>query len=71
MKHGKRNAKQETWIMSYVFLGSPYQMVKDLRTGVDTSDIQGVMDGDINRFIYTWLRAGCPTSRNKDINMEE
>lgn len=56
-------------IRSYVF--QPYQMVKDLRTGVDTSDIQGVMDGDINRFIHTWLRAGCPTSRNKEINMED
>jgi peptide chain release factor 2 len=56
-------------IRSYVF--QPYQMVKDLRTGVDTSDIQGVMDGDINRFVYSWLRAGCPTSRNKDIKMED
>ena len=56
-------------IRSYVF--QPYQMVKDLRTGVDTSDIQGVMDGDINRFIHNWLRAGCPTSRNKDIQMED
>ena len=56
-------------IRSYVF--QPYQMVKDLRTGVDTSDIQGVMDGDINRFIHSWLRAGCPTSRNKEINMED
>jgi peptide chain release factor 2 len=56
-------------IRSYVF--QPYQMVKDLRTGVDTSDIQGVMDGDINRFIHNWLRAGCPTSRNKDIKMED
>ena len=56
-------------IRSYVF--QPYQMVKDLRTGTDTSDIQGVMDGDINRFIYSWLRAGCPISRNKNINMED
>lgn len=56
-------------IRSYVF--QPYQMVKDLRTGTDTSDIQGVMDGDINRFIHSWLRAGCPTSRNKDIKMED
>lgn len=56
-------------IRSYVF--QPYQMVKDLRTGVDTSDIQGVMDGDINGFIYSWLRAGCPTSRNKDIQSED
>jgi len=56
-------------IRSYVF--QPYQMVKDLRTGIDTSDVQGVMDGDLNRFIHAWLRAGCPTSRNKDIKMED
>ncbi len=41
-------------IRSYVF--QPYQMVKDLRTGVQTSDIQGVMDGDINAFIEGKLR---------------
>lgn len=52
-------------IMSYVF--QPYQMVKDLRTGTETSNVQGVMDGDINIFITSWLRAGCPRSRRKDI----
>jgi len=41
-------------IRSYVF--QPYQMVKDLRTGVQTSDIQGVMDGDIDTFIEGKLR---------------
>lgn len=41
-------------IRSYVF--QPYQMVKDLRTGVQTSDIQAVMDGDINTFIEGKLR---------------
>ena len=56
-------------IRSYVF--QPYQMVKDLRTGVETSNIQQVMDGDLNRFIYSWLRAGCPTSRNKEIKIED
>ena len=47
------------------------QMVKDLRTGVDTSNIQQVMDGDLDRFIHAWLRAGCPTSRNNDIKIED
>lgn len=56
-------------IRSYVF--QPYQMVKDLRTGVDTSGVQQVMDGDLNRFIHAWLRAGCPKSRNKDIKIED
>src|SRR5688572_9977837 len=56
-------------IRSYVL--QPYQMVKDLRTGISTSDTQGVLDGDVDRFVNAWLRAGCPRHRNKDIQMEE
>ena len=56
-------------IRSYVL--QPYQMVKDLRTGVSTSDTQAVLDGDLDRFVNAWLRAGCPRHRNKDIQMEE
>ena len=56
-------------IRSYVL--QPYQMVKDLRTGLSTSDTQGVLDGDLDRFVNAWLRAGSPRHRNKDIQMEE
>jgi peptide chain release factor 2 len=41
-------------IRSYVF--QPYQMVKDLRTGEKTSDISGVMDGDLDAMIEAKLR---------------
>jgi peptide chain release factor 2 len=51
-------------IRSYVFM--PYQMVKDLRTGQQTSQIQAVMDGDIDAFIQSylsWEAAGRPDRR--------
>jgi peptide chain release factor 2 len=48
-------------IRSYVF--QPYRMVKDLRTGAQTSDVQRVMDGDLDEFVEAWLKAGSPTRR--------
>ena len=41
-------------IRSYVF--QPYQMIKDHRTGVETGNIQAVMDGDLDPFIEGKLR---------------
>ena len=48
--------KKNEWgsqIRSYVF--QPYTMVKDLRTEYQTGDVNGVMDGDILQFVYSFL----------------
>ena len=54
-------------IRSYVF--QPYQMVKDLRTGVQTSNIQQTMDGDIDAFIHGKLR-GLEAGKSADGDLE-
>ena len=56
-------------IRSYVF--QPYRMVKDLRTGVETSNVQAVMDGDLDPYVNGWLRAGGPTKRMQGVKDEE
>ena len=53
-------------IRSYVFM--PYQLVKDLRTGHQTSQIQTVMDGGLDPFIeayLSWLAAGRPMRKTE------
>ncbi len=53
MESSKKKIEWGSQIRNYVF--HPYKMVKDLRTGVETSNVQDVMDGDLNQFIKAYL----------------
>ena len=61
--------KEIAWgsqIRSYVFM--PYTLVKDNRTGYETSDVDGVMNGDLDGFINAYLKmlANKKLSEGKD-----
>ncbi len=50
---GKKKIEWGSQIRNYVF--HPYKLVKDIRTGHETSNVQAVMDGDLNEFIKSYL----------------
>ncbi len=49
----KKRIEWGSQIRNYVL--HPYKLVKDLRTGYSTADTQGVLDGDLNEFMKTYL----------------
>ena len=61
-----RGAKTEMgWgnqIRSYVL--HPYQMVKDLRTNIETGNTSAVLDGDLDQFVEGWLKSSRKTTRS-------
>ena len=53
MEDTKKKIEWGSQIRSYVM--HPYKMVKDMRTNVETSNVQAVMDGDLDDFIKAFL----------------
>ncbi len=56
LEDSKNKIEWGSQIRSYVF--HPYNMVKDHRTEHETSDVEGVMDGDLDEFIKAYLMSG-------------
>ena len=54
MKGEKLEISFGSQIRNYVLY--PYQLVKDVRTGVETGDVQSVLGGDIDRFVFAYHR---------------
>ena len=56
-------------IRSYVL--QPYQMIKDLRTGTETSDTQGVLDGDLDQFMAAVLAMDVAGKSRAEANADQ
>ncbi len=63
----KKKIEWGSQIRSYVL--HPYKMVKDVRTGIETADTQGVLDGDLNAFMKAFLM-GVRRGDNKNVDEE-
>jgi peptide chain release factor 2 len=64
IESGKMRIDFGSQIRNYVL--HPYKLVKDARTGYETSDTQSVLDGEINEFIKAFLLAQSEEEVNKD-----
>ena len=63
----KKKIEWGSQIRSYVL--HPYKMVKDVRTGIETADTQGILDGDLNAFMKAFLM-GVRRGDNKNVDEE-
>ena len=69
MQEMYENKKEIAWgsqIRSYIM--QPYKKVKDHRTGATAGDVEGVLDGDLDRFIeaYLWDYSGWAGGKDQE-----
>lgn len=65
----QKNIAWGSQIRSYVFC--PYTLVKDLRTGQQTSDVRRVMDGDLEPFVKAYLKWHANGEKSLNISEDE
>jgi peptide chain release factor 2 len=65
---GKMKIEWGSQIRNYVM--QPYKLVKDVRTGYETSNTQGVLDGDLDEFIKSFLMEYGKAKENKKTNFK-
>jgi peptide chain release factor 2 len=65
----KKKIEWGSQIRSYVF--HPYTLVKDHRTGVESSDGSGIMDGDIDNYIHEYLKQNVETGKTTERKNEK
>lgn len=64
IESGKMRIDFGSQIRNYVL--HPYKLIKDARTGHETSDVQSVLDGDLNEFIKAFLLAQSEEEANQN-----
>lgn len=64
---GKMKIEWGSQIRNYVM--HPYKLVKDVRSGHETSDVEGVMNGNITPFLKSFLMAEGQSGENNDLDL--
>ena len=65
---GKKKIEWGSQIRNYVL--HPYKLVKDVRTGVETTDPDSVLDGDLDAFLKAYLMSDGSGAGEDDLDLD-